>query len=653
LRRVYVLKIADVQVDMHSSFEILKRTLRWSSSWSMSWIAIASLLLGLIVVGACSKRVDQPQARPKSAATGALQLETAAWELPEQVPDRGFLSSQACQRCHEKSHESWHRSFHRTMTQVAGQESIQAPFDGRELTRNGVTCTVKRRGDEFLVIVPDPDVEYRKFQARSTESAPPPQMVERPVVLVTGSHHMQIYWLPSHNANELRIFPWVYFIDEQRWIPYEDSFLVPPSVELMRANWNANCIACHSLEGKPNHNFATKRFKTEVVEFGISCEACHGPGQTHIQWHDDKRPEAEKGADPIVHPGHVPTKVASQICGQCHSDFIRDQSYYVSGPQYRAGGNLNAAQKSIDFEARKDPRHPFHDSHWEDGTSRVGGREYTGMIASACFQKGELTCITCHSMHGADPNQQLTKLAQGNGVCLQCHQTISNDITAHTHHAADSSGSECYNCHMPRTSVALFRAMRSHRVDSPNAITSQTSGRPNACNLCHLDKSLAWTAERMHDWYGAPLPEAESANVAGGPADVAASVEWLLKGDAAQRIVAAWHLGWKPAQQASGNHWEAPLLAQLLNDPYSAVRLVAGRSLKTLPLMTDMKFDFLEPYGERQKSKSNAIELWNGSPREPALDPAAVLQQPNGQLDEAAVRRMLQLQNRRAVTITE
>ena len=35
--------------------------------------------------------------------------------------------------------------------------------------------------------------------------------------------------------------------------------------------------------------------------------------------------------------------------------------------------------------------------------------------------------------------------------------------------------------------------------------------------------------------------------------EVAASVEWLLKGDAAQRIVAAWHYGWQPAREASGD----------------------------------------------------------------------------------------------------
>jgi predicted CXXCH cytochrome family protein len=617
----------------------------------LSWQVMGLSVLGLFGFGACSKQSKSPVVVATSDETS--KVETAGWKLPEQVPHSGFLSSQTCQRCHPKSHESWHRSFHRTMTQIASNDAIQAPFDGRKLTRNGSSCSVERRGDEFWVTTPDPDVEYQQFRGGSVISAARPEMVERQVVLVTGSHHMQIYWLPSRSSNELRIFPWVFFIDEQRWIPYEDSFVVPPTHGLMRANWNANCIACHTLDGKPNHNFDTKRFQTEVVEFGISCEACHGPGESHIHWHDDQRSPVEKGTDPIVQPGNVPTKVASQICGQCHSDFIRDLDYYTSGPKYRAGGNLNAAQQTIDFEARKDPRHPFHDSHWEDGTARVGGREYSGLIASACFQKGELTCTTCHSMHNADPNQQLTQIAQSNEVCLKCHQTIAQDIAAHTHHAADSTGSECYNCHMPRTSIALFRAMRSHRIDNPSAATSQSTGRPNACNLCHLDKSLAWTAERLHDWYGMSLPILKPLDTTDPQVEVAASIEWLLKGDAAQRIVVGWHYGWQPAHEASGTSWETPLLAQLLNDTYSAVRLVAGRSLKTLPNMVELQFDFLAPENERLQAKVKAIEIWSNSSSAPAANPAAILQHPSGELDEPAIRRLLQLQNRRPITITE
>ena len=106
--------------------------------------------------------------------------------------------------------------------------------------------------------------------------------------------------------------------------------------------------------------------------------------------------------------------------------------------------------------------------------------------------------------------------------------------------AADSSGSRCYNCHMPHTTFGLLHAMRSHQVSSPNVRESIDHGRPNACNLCHLDQTLSWTAKKLHEWYQQPVPElSEDDNT------IAAAVQWLVKGDAGQRALLAWGMGWE------------------------------------------------------------------------------------------------------------
>ena len=47
---------------------------------------------------------------------------------------------------------------------------------------------------------------------------------------------------------------------------------------------------------------------------------------------------------------------------------------------------------------------------------------------------------------------------------------------------------------------------------------------------------------------------------------VAASLLWLLRGDAAQRAIAAWHFSWPPTVAASGTEWQAPFLARSLNE---------------------------------------------------------------------------------------
>ena len=70
---------------------------------------------------------------------------------------------------------------------------------------------------------------------------------------------------------------------------------------------------------------------------------------------------------------------------------------------------------------------------------------------------------------------------------------------------------------------------------------------------------------------------------------------WLLKGDAGQRALVAWHFGWEPAQQASKTDWMAPYLGHLLADPYAAVRYIAHHSLRDLPGFTDFAYDFTGP----------------------------------------------------------
>jgi predicted CXXCH cytochrome family protein len=221
---------------------------------------------------------------------------------------------------------------------------------------------------------------------------------------------------------------------------------------------------------------------------------------------------------------------------------------------------------------------------------RVSGREHSAMVESACFTSFELSCLSCHSMHSSSPDDQLAHGMETNRACLQCHGEYSSAdrLRAHTHHAPNSSGSECYNCHMPHTTYGLLKAIRSHHIDSPNVQSSISTGRPNACNLCHLDQSLGFAATHLHEWYEQPLPTLDE-----DLQDISAAVLWALRGDAGQRALVAWHMGWPAATQTSGNDWIAPYLAHLLNDPYPAVRYIAQRSLRQLPSFESFRYDFI------------------------------------------------------------
>jgi len=204
------------------------------------------------------------------------------------------------------------------------------------------------------------------------------------------------------------------------------------------------------------------------------------------------------------------------------------------------------------------------------------------------------------------------------------------------------------NCHMPHTTYGLFTAMRSHRIDSPSVAASVQTGRPNACNLCHLDQTLEWTGRRLSDWYGEPEVALDL-----DQRTVAASVLWAVKGDAVQRAIAGWHMGWEPARQASGRSWQGAYLALLVADPYVAVRRLAERSLHDLPGFGDFRVDFVstEDAGRKQRE---AITRWRALVAGgPDRSGPGLLMDARGELDRAEFTRLLSQRDDRPVRIAE
>ena len=156
---------------------------------------------------------------------------------------------------------------------------------------------------------------------------------------------------------------------------------------------------------------------------------------------------------------------------------------------------------------------------------------------------------------------------------LQCHESFRDRLSEHTHHADSSAGSSCYNCHMPYTTYGLLKTIRSHTVSSPSAKESVETGRPNACNLCHLDKTLAWTSE--HSGAGTTPRGRRSATTSDRSRRRYSGSFAAMPGSARSRAGD----GVATGTAGVGHGWMAPHLATLLDDPYDAVRFIAGRSL--------------------------------------------------------------------------
>ena len=611
--------------------------------------ALAAAAVALLLA-ACGGRDD--------AGNAAAAYQAALERAPHLGrPDDGFVGSDACQACHEEQHASWHDSYHRTMTQVATPASVKAPFDGITLEGRGARYLLRRDGDAFFV----------RDLAAVGDGAGPTEAADRRVVMVTGSHHMQIYWIESPAApREQAIFPFSYLLEAKRWIPRHDGFLSDPASQQLDLIWNDSCIRCHATGAMPGRG-ADGHYEPRVAELGIACEACHGPAAEHVRHH--QQPGHAKGpAHGIVNPLQLPVVEQAQICGQCHalsgpSTPELEERWFVEGYPYRAGEDLwetrlivrhpaKAKRPAARVPARlgRIPVHLLDQYFWRDGMARVSGKEYNGLIESACYQRGGMTCLSCHSMHEGKPDDQLAPDRLGDASCLACHAEIGEDVRAHTHHAPTSVGSRCLECHMPHTSYGIRKAMRSHEVSSPSVQESLPPvGRPNACNLCHIDQTLAWTAGHLEAWYGRKAPEVPA------PYDERSAVlVWLLRGDAGQRALAAWHMGWPTARETAGEDWLAPALSiAATSDPYSAVRFIAGRSLQRLPGFDGWAYDFLAPEPERREAMRTAYERWLARPLDAARRLPRLGIGADGKLDAALVGRLQRERDNTSVSLSE
>jgi hypothetical protein len=598
---------------------------------------------------------------------------------PWEVRADGFESSQACRACHPSQYASWHASYHRTMTQIATPETVAPSFDNVRVAEvPGEPMQLEVRGREL----------WARFAATEVR-----------VVMTTGSHHQQIFWYATGNSRILGQLPAIWLAADRRWIPRRAAVMRPPGPPQSETGaWNGICVACHTTDGRPQFDtpfgsrpIASQTANTSAAEFGIACEACHGPSADHVAANRSVRRRYRlhlaKSADAtITRPDRLDAKRTSQVCGQCHSvwefrDAASERHANTEGLGFRPGHDLAASRFIVSPASNAEPEtlkallaaDPgfVRDTFWSDGMVRATGREYNALLESPCYKNARdnartMSCYSCHTMHEAsdDPrsqvewaDDQLSAAAQENGACVTCHTGVVGadrrvgpyNAETHTHHRTDSPGSSCYNCHMPYTTYGLLKTVRSHQISSPSVQATLETGRPNACNLCHLDKTLAWTADALNRWYGTPRP-----SVAGDDASVAAALVTLLKGDAGQRAIVAQSMGWADAQRVSRTAWMAPYLALLLDDPYDAVRYIASRSLKRLPGFERFEFDFVAPPQSRAAGRVRALETWRDARPSAARDTdPALLFLPNGTFNAPAIDRLRRERDNRRVVYRE
>jgi predicted CXXCH cytochrome family protein len=360
--------------------------------------------------------------------------------------------------------------------------------------------------------------------------------------------------------------------------------------------------------------------------------------------------QSSTGSADIINPARLDAARGSEVCGQCHAYFLPNDpdEWWEHGftQSYRPGDELAASRRLLSFERGAPERDPalsasLSSLFYADGTVRVGGREWNGLSRSACFTRGrgdrQIACTSCHGMHAGAADDQLQP-GDVDAPCRGCHEDLAPN---HSRHAPLSSGDSCVSCHMPKTTYALFKSIRSHRITRPQ--TELDPGLPlNACNLCHQDRSLAWTRDWLDRWYPSATPTGSAEEAAHDGrhdmlADAGRSPEaaWsalavaALSGDAAARVIAVAALGDASARAASAGGWQSQVLAEALDDPYAAVRFVAARSLRAFPGFAELELVFDAPRAERLRqqtwARQRAAGLAAASPALPT-DAAGLIQ---------------------------
>jgi predicted CXXCH cytochrome family protein len=248
------------------------------------------------------------------------------------------------------------------------------------------------------------------------------------------------------------------------------------------------CDGCHSV----NYDIDTKK----VTEWNVGCERCHGPGKGHV---------ASEGRSAIANPAKMDYVQANDVCIQCHSQGqplanpIKGK-YYDWPVGFHVG--VNKLSEFWTLEEHKLGDTTF--THFADGTAHKNRMQGNDFVQSLMYSRG-VTCFSCHDVHGTEHDAVLRKPA--NSICLDCHGPNSpngphaSTIEAHTHHKAGSTGNECIECHMPKIEETIGDInVRAHTFRFITPAASDALKIPNACNLCHKDKTTAWATDVLKSW---------------------------------------------------------------------------------------------------------------------------------------------------------
>jgi predicted CXXCH cytochrome family protein len=411
----------------------------------------------------------------------------------EPVPDgpATFVGSAACQSCHEAEYRDWVGSHHELAMQDATADTVLGDFDDVTFDYYGETTRFFTRDEGFYVTTGNGSGQVREFKVAYVFGVDPLQqyLIEFP----GGRLQTLAFSWDSRSAAD----------GGQRWFHiYPDEYIAPDDSlhwTGLQQNWNYMCAECHSTNVHMGYDADTDTFDTTYSEISVGCEACHGPGSTHVRMAEsgveggayglEVDLDDRNGVAWIMNPesgiaarSEARTELQQQpeACGRCHA------RRGIIAPEYEYGEPLAHTHLPALLD---------EGLYFADGQILDEVYVYGSFLQSRMYAAG-VTCTDCHNPHSA-------KLLAGdnpNDVCAQCHLPTKFKVAEHAGHVSDQAG--CVDCHMASRTYMVVDDRRDHSFRIPRPDLSAKIGTPNACTNCHADLEPAAAVAAIEGWRG-------------------------------------------------------------------------------------------------------------------------------------------------------
>lgn len=425
-----------------------------------------------------------------------------------------YAGSESCRGCHGGVCRAWSQSGMSRMFRVYAPENVVGDFTANNEFFAGDEVEYR---DGKLRIVRDPNrspfarMEIREGKHYFDIFESDGRWHTYPVDYTIGSKWQQGYATKLANG-EIHVFPIQYSAVEKQWLNYwkvidtagtERSDLDSWQKLDQATSYQAACAVCHTSQLRNVKGGGFEADNLEFRESGVDCEMCHGPSARHVSSMNTGEEYPKGPLDPPVDFNKISSRDFVAICAQCHMQ----SAIRAPGPH----GELNYSTSDAFFV--RDRRIPFGEfsrkGFYKDGRFRQTTFIVEALERSKCFQKSSVSCGTCHNPHIRDEASNQTALKfrdDPNQMCTGCHTQFQDKriVGDHTHHGPESEASQCVSCHMPRIMEALLFRARTHQIDDiPNPDMTLQFGQqesPNACLLCHTEKTAQWVKEKMTAW---------------------------------------------------------------------------------------------------------------------------------------------------------